>query len=342
MTAVLVCLLAGLSLAVSMALTLAVRRFAIAHGLLDVPNERSSHVIPTPRGGGVAIVLTSVAGFVLLAALHKLDFSLFAALMGGLGVAAIGFRDDRRALPAAVRLGAHLAAALWALAWLGGLPPLQIGHQVVTLGLFGNILGALSIVWVLNLFNFMDGIDGLAASEAVFIVWSGAILAGATNGPAAAAIIFGASCLGFLRWNWPPAKIFLGDVGSGFAGYVIAVLALGVARRDPVGLWTWLILGGVFFVDATLTLVRRLLRWERIYEAHRTHAYQWLARRWNSHGRVTSTVLAVNILGLFPCAMLAHSFPEYAGLLVFVAFVPLSLLAADSGAGRREQVPPPQ
>jgi Fuc2NAc and GlcNAc transferase len=262
MTALEVSLLAALALAVSMALTLAVRRFALSRGLLDVPNERSSHVVPTPRGGGVAIALTAVAGFALLTALHEVDSALFAALAGGLGVAAVGFLDDRRALPAVGRLAVHLAAALWALAWLGGLPPLRIGDRVVELGAVGNIFGALGIVWVLNLFNFMDGIDGLAASEATFIAWSGAMFAGASpagNAVAAAAIIFGASCLGFLRWNWPPARIFMGDVGSGFAGYVIAVLALGAARHDTVGLWTWLILGGALFVDDTATLLRRLL-----------------------------------------------------------------------------------
>jgi Fuc2NAc and GlcNAc transferase len=334
-----VSVLAALALAASTVLTLAVRRFALSRGLLDVPNERSSHVVPTPRGGGVAIALTATTGFALLAALHGLDFDLFAALAGGVGVAAVGFLDDRRALPATGRLAAHLAAALWALAWLGGLPPLRIGDQLVVLGGLGTVIGALGIVWVLNLFNFMDGIDGLAASEATFIAWTGAALTSAGsvgNGAAAAAAIFGASCLGFLRWNWPPARIFMGDVGSGFAGYVIAVLALGTARQNTIGLWTWLILGGAFFVDATVTLVRRLLRGERVYEAHRSHAYQWLARRWGSHGAVTVAVLTVNMLWLLPCAVLADRFPGYAAMLVLVALAPLVLLAIIAGAGRRE------
>lgn len=340
MAAIEVTALAALALAASTVLTLAVRRFALSRGLLDVPNERSSHLVPTPRGGGIAIALTAMAGFALLTALHEVDFALFAALAGGVGVAVVGFLDDRRALPAAGRLAAHLGAALWALAWLGGLPTLRIGDQLVALGALGTVIGALGIVWVLNLFNFMDGIDGLAASEATFIAWSGAALAGAGsigNGTAAAAAIFGASCLGFLRWNWPPARIFMGDVGSGFAGYVIAVLALGTARQNTVGLWIWLILGGAFFVDATVTLVRRLLRGERAYEAHRSHAYQWLARRWGSHGTVTLAVLTVNILWLLPCAVLASRFPHYAAMLVLGALAPLGLLALLAGSGRREE-----
>jgi Fuc2NAc and GlcNAc transferase len=211
---------------------------------------------------------------------------------------------------------------------------------VLTLGVSGTVIGALGVLWVLNLFNFMDGIDGLAASEATFIAWSGGALAAANspaNGAAAAAFIFGASCLGFLRWNWPPARIFMGDVGSGFAGYVIAVLALGTARENTVGLWIWLILGGAFFVDATVTLLRRLLRGERVYEAHRSHAYQWLARRWGSHGTVTLAVLTVNILWLLPCAVLASRAPRYAAMLVVVALAPLALLAVIAGSGRPDE-----
>ena len=331
--------LAGATLATSAALTLAMREFALSRGLLDVPNERSSHKVPTPRGGGAAITLTAMTGFAVLAALHRLDFAVFAALAGGLAVAAVGFLDDRHALPAAVRLSAHAAAALWALAWLGGLPALRVGEHLISLGALGTLIGVLGIVWVLNLFNFMDGIDGLAATEATFVAWAGALLAAAgsaSGGVAAAALTFGASSLGFLRWNWPPARIFMGDVGSGYLGYVIAVLALVATRENPVALWAWLILGGVFFVDATMTLLRRLLRGERAHEAHRSHAYQWLARRWGSHGKVTLAVMAVNLVWLSPCAVLAMRFPGYAAMLVIVALAPLTVLAIALGSGRAE------
>ena len=127
----------------------------------------------------------------------------------------------------------------------------------------------------------------------------------------------------------------MGDVGSGFLGYVIAVLALAAARIDPVALWIWLILGGVFFVDATVTLLRRLLRGERVYEAHRSHAYQWLARRWGSHAKVTCAVLIVNVLWLLPCAVFAMRRPSLAAATVIFAFAPLVLLAIAT-SGRRE------
>lgn len=335
--------LSGATLAASIALTLAMRNFALSRGLLDVPNERSSHKVPTPRGGGAAITVTAMTGFAVLVALHRLDFAVFAALAGGLAVAAVGFVDDRHALPAVVRLCAHVTAALWALAWLGGLPALRVAGHLISLGAFGTVVGVLGIVWVLNLFNFMDGIDGLAATEATFVAWSGAALTAAASGSsgvAAPALIFGASCLGFLRWNWPPARIFMGDVGSGYLGYVIAVLALAATRENPVALWAWLILGGVFFVDATMTLLRRLLRGERTYQAHRSHAYQWLARRWGSHRKVTLAVVAVNLVWLLPCAVLAVRFPGFAAMSVIVALAPLTVLAVALGSGRAETSAP--
>jgi Fuc2NAc and GlcNAc transferase len=332
--------LAGATLAASSALTFGARRFALTRGLLDIPNERSSHTVATPRGGGIAIVITTMTAFAVLAALRKLEFSVFAALAGGLAVAAVGYVDDRRPLPPAARLSAHAAAALWALAWLGGLPPMLVGNQLVSLGVLGTVIGVLGIVWVLNLFNFMDGIDGLAASEATFIAWSGALLTApvtAATGVAAAALVLGAGCIGFLTWNWPPARIFMGDVGSGYLGYVIAVLAVSATRADPVELWIWLILGGAFFVDATVTLVRRVLRGESASQAHRSHAYQWLARRWGSHGRVTVAFLGLNVVWLLPCAVLAATFPSDAILWVVGALAALVPLAAAAGSGRKER-----
>jgi Fuc2NAc and GlcNAc transferase len=141
-------------------------------------------------------------------------------------------------------------------------------------------------------------------------------------------------CCGFLLWNWPPAKIFMGDVGSGYMGYVIVVLALAAARENPAALLVWLILGGVFFCDATVTLVRRLIRGERVYQAHRNHAYQRLARRWGSHRAVTVAVIIVNLAWLFPCAWLASVYPGRAAWIVIIALAPLTLSAFLAGAGQ--------
>jgi Fuc2NAc and GlcNAc transferase len=285
-------------------------------------------------------VLASVIGLILLRVLGAVELSLIVAVLGGgLAVAIVGFIDDRHRVSATVRLPVHAAAALWALSVLGGLPAIQIGDYVLRFGWSGYVVGTLAIMWVLNLFNFMDGIDGIAAAEAVFVVGPGALLSVVSaSGVLAAngAIVFGTACLGFLVWNWAPAKIFMGDVGSGYLGYVIAVLAIASAHDNPTALLWWLILGGVFFCDATVTLIRRLIRRDRVYEAHRSHAYQWLARRWHSHSRVTIAVTAINFCWLLPCALFAADHPHLAGWTVVVAFAPMILLVLFTGAGRAE------
>jgi Fuc2NAc and GlcNAc transferase len=325
----------------SLLLTGWMRRVALSRGLLDVPNARSSHQIPTPRGGGVAIAVAASAGFCLLAAAHRLDVNLLIALLGGgTAVAVVGFVDDHRPLPASIRLAMHAAAATWAVVWLGGLPPLRIADHVVQLGFGGYVLSVLGIVWTLNLFNFMDGIDGIAASEAVFIGVGGALLAilsGFGGVSFGVDLVFAAACGGFLVYNWPPARVFMGDVGSGFVGFVIAVLALATARLNSSAAWEWLLLGAVFFVDATVTLVRRIARGERAQDAHRSHAYQWLARRWKSHRRVTLATIFINVGWCLPCALIATLFPEYALWILVAALTALAVAVATAGAGRPER-----
>jgi Fuc2NAc and GlcNAc transferase len=194
-------LLAIAGFAAAALLTQVMRRVGLRHGLLDVPNARSSHSAPTPRGGGVAVVAVATAGFAALGFSARLDAALCAALAGGLAVAAVGLLDDRRPLRPAVRLAAHAAAAAWAVFWVGGLPPLQFGASAAGSGWLGYVLAVLGIIWAINLFNFMDGIDGIAASEAIFIALAGAalsILMGVSAGVAFAAVVFAAACAGFL------------------------------------------------------------------------------------------------------------------------------------------------
>lgn len=319
-------------------LTAWVRRYALKVHLLDHPNQRSSHTQPTPRGGGLSIVITSLAAASVLWALGEVDTGLALAFIGGgAAVALVGFLDDRGSVRVATRFSVHFLAAIWAMYWLGGLPPLRIGEQLLDLGWIGNVLSVFGLVWALNLFNFMDGIDGLAGSEAACI----GLLAGglafafhAGSGASLLAICLGLAALGFLVWNWPPAKIFMGDVGSGYLGFLIAVLAVADTRTNPAAPFIWLILAGVFFADATATLIRRWRRGERVHEAHRSHAYQHLSRHWNSHQTVTLGVLGINLGVLLPCAALAFLFPQFAGWLALLAVGVLGWLAVWCGAGR--------
>lgn len=293
-------LFAGAAALGSLALTGLVRRYALARALLDVPNARSSHTVPTPRGGGIAIAGVVLGGALLLALVGALPGRVATALVGGGALVAwIGWRDDRRHVPAPLRAAAHAAAALWAVAWLGGLPTISLGAATVPLGGAGWAVAVVGVVWCVNLYNFMDGIDGIAGTEALTTAGAmGAVLLAAGHGAlGTVALLVAGAAAGFLYWNWAPARIFMGDAGSGFLGYVLAVLALAAENAGAVpaiALLTALL--AVFVVDATLTLLRRMARGERWSQAHRSHAYQRAVQSGLSHTQVTLTVLAANVL----------------------------------------------
>ena len=181
----------------------------------------------------------------------------------------------------------------------------------------------------------MDGIDGLAGGEALTVAATAAILlilGGFFSLGLVAAVVAGAGA-GFLLWNWPPAKVFMGDVGSGFLGFLFGTLAASSMTAKPSSFWTWLILLGVFFTDTLITLVRRMVRGEKWYEAHRSHAFQHATARTGSHLKVTAGVLALNLLWLTPLACIAWSQPGLAPLCAAVALTPLVLLALCFRAG---------
>ena len=332
----------GLVFFASVGLTGLLRSFAQRRNLLDHPNERSSHAVATPRGGGLAIAAVVLIFVLVSFLLAQLALDLFLAVfLGGAMVAGIGYRDDHGHVAPAWRLLVHFLAAGLAMFSLGGFPTWQFGAGQLDLGWFGYFFGAFFIVWLLNLYNFMDGIDGIAGSEAIFVA-GGASLIGFVLLPDADTVqrslmmlqfVLIAASLGFLFWNWPPASIFLGDVGSGFLGFVLGVLALYNAELGVLPLWSWLILFGVFLVDATVTLVRRIFRREPWYQAHQCHAYQIASRRWSSHKRVTSAIIVVDVVWLLPLAWLAGLFPEIGWLITFFALLPLILLSTWLGAG---------
>jgi Fuc2NAc and GlcNAc transferase len=284
--------------------TSAVRRYALSR-LMDMPNERSSHSVPTPRGGGLSIPLVWTAGLILMAVLGLLDDRVALALVGGgAAIALLGWIDDHTPLRASVRLVAQLVAAAWTVFLIGAPRSLDLGIAVLPLGTMGAPLAVLGLVWLINLFNFMDGIDGLAGSEAVLggIAFTVVLMLAGQNGLAMCALLLAAASAGFLFWNWPPARIFMGDVGSAFIGFAFGGILLAAQPTNVPALLLLLPLG-VFITDATYTLVRRLLRGERVYEAHRTHIYQQLVQRGWSHREVTLIATMVNAaLGVFATA----------------------------------------
>lgn len=323
----------------SFGLTWVLRRYALARSLLDIPNARSSHSVPTPRGGGVAIVVTFSLAVAFLAATQSLPWSPVAALLGaGAFVALVGFLDDHGHIAARWRLLAHFAAAAWVLAWLGGAPPLKLLGTTFDLGWAGAGLAAVYLVWLLNLYNFMDGIDGIASVEAISVCLGGGLLYVLTGQMALAVLplLLGGAVAGFLYWNFPPARIFMGDAGSGFLGIMLGALSLQAGWVAPELFWSWAILLGVFVCDATFTLIRRLLRGDRVYEAHRSHAYQYASRQFGRHLPVTLAVGALNLCWLLPIALLVGMQKLDGALGVLIAYLPLLALAVKFDAGKLE------
>ncbi len=357
MSVALILMLSVAAFILSVLLTGAVRRYAISRDLLDQPGPRGAHDDAVPRGGGLAIVLTTLTvGAVAFASLPDADWRYFWTLLGGgLAVAAIGFADDHGHVRPHWRLLVHVAAAGWALAWMTHLPnpSRYLGLPIAELTLGAALF---LIVWMINLYNFMDGIDGLAAVETLFLCAVGGLLLylGGATALACLSWTLAAAAAGFLVWNRPPAKIFMGDVGSGFLGYAVAVLMFAShdrgllqweahpvqeAQRAP-HIWPWLILVAILIVDASVTLVRRILRREAFWRPHSMHAYQHAARRWG-HAKVVFGVLLINVVLVLPAALVAWRNIDLRIWLTGGTFAVLAVVVLAFGAGR-PQPPKPQ
>lgn len=321
----------------STVLTGVFRYYAVKSNLMDIPNARSSHVVPTPRGGGISIVVTFLLGSLPLWQTGLIAAKSFWVVMscGGL-VSFIGLVDDHQHLSAKFRFCVHAGAAAGTFFFLKELPSLPWITCDIYLGWPGYFLAAIALIGLLNLYNFMDGIDGIAAVETISVTGGAALILWLNHGNSGYVywlVVLASATVGFLFWNWPPAKIFMGDVCSGFLGFVLGVFAIITSEPDIINIWSWLILLGVFFVDATVTLLRRIIRKERFYQAHRSHAYQILSRRFESHRKVSLGVLFVNVFWLIPLAFVSSRHPSYSFLCVLIAFFPLSVLAIKVGAG---------
>ena len=271
--------------------------------LLDHPNERSSHSSPIPRGAGLVVtpILAAAVGGIGFYG-PKAPASAIAAAGLALALGFVSWRDDRRGLPVVLRLVAHAAAIAAALYVMRDAGPFLGGALPPWLDLAA---AGFLWLWFVNLFNFMDGIDGIAATETALVGFGAAAvaaLAGAAGGLSLIGVSFAAAATGFLWWNWPPAKIFLGDVGSIPLGFLLGWLLLLLAAE---GQWAAaLILPLYYLADATLTLLRRILRRERFWQAHRQHFYQRAARGGMGHAGVTLAVLAAGVV-LILCAAAA-------------------------------------
>ena len=317
-------------------LTWIIKNQAIRLQLLDAPIARSAHSRPIPRGGGVSISLLFAISALYFFLEGIIPTEEFLALIAAFVIALLGILDDLFTLRLRWRITVQLLAAIWVVYWLGGVAPIDFGFFLLTNPLLLSIMGILALIWLLNLYNFMDGIDGIATTELLFVNVMSLFIFINSSDPVAShlsAVLLSAGA-GFLVWNWPPAKIFLGDVGSSFIGFVLGILALMTMQHESLTVWTWFILLGVFVVDATFTLLVRYISGQRWFEGHASHAYQNAAREYKSHAKVTISIVTINCLWLAPLALLSVERPEFGFLICVVALAPLILLALRFKAGK--------
>lgn len=316
---------------------------AVMLHLMQKPNARSSHIQPTPNGGGLGIV---VAG-----SLVGIGLTVFAGWVLGwvvlglaLLLAVVGLRDDIQPLSARLRLVVQVAVCMGLLFALGDVPSISFADTGAFV-LDGWVLTGLLLlagVWWINLYNFMDGIDGIAGVQAVFMLLSAAVLSALVHPESMPSPIWMfmlcvvSATLGFLLLNWPPAKIFMGDVGSTWLAFIVFALALLSIQLGWLSYATWLVLAAVFVTDATVTLLTRMLSGEHWYQPHRNHTYQKFARRWHAHRPVTLLAIGINVLWLIPVAGACVVWSQWVLGWVLLAYAPLVVGAVVLGAGKSD------
>jgi Fuc2NAc and GlcNAc transferase len=302
--------------------------YAIKKDLVDKPNHRSSHTSPTPRGGGIVFPIVLIA-YLMLAYLRKeIDsYYIMALIPSCVFIASIGFLDDCVDIKARWRFLVQIIAVVFCLIVIHGFPFISLGFRQFYIGYWGFFIASIGLLWSINLYNFMDGIDGLAAVEALFIFGFGGYFIFKAGGYALAEIIWitAASVAGFLVWNKPQAKIFMGDAGSTILGFLVMLFALMGENLYHVSILLWLILYGVFGFDASITLIRRIVSGEKYYQAHRLHAFQRLQLLGWDHKQILFRIILINSL-LTVIAFCAYYYPRYLLALSFASLGVLTLL----------------
>src|SRR5574344_2460019 len=303
-------------------LTYFIKNYMIKKSLVAVVNERSSHTVPTPHGGGIALAITWFIGLMYLYFIGEISSNLFYALLFGAVISIVSFFDNIYELSPKIRLIVQSIVAIGGLYFLGGFDTLTFGIFDIQNHMFTNIFAFFMIIWFINLYNFLDGINGYAGSEAIFLSIAGFILFSGNH-----FLVLTVAVLGFLYWNWNRAKIFMGDVGSTLLGYNIAIFTIYYANQQPNSFWIWIILFSVYWFDATLTLIRRKLNKEKLSQAHKKHAYQRLTQSGWSHYKVTNYSIGLNLILFSIVYFISNVFLAFVLALIILA---LSMKFVDS------------
>lgn len=299
---------------ISWALVAIMCQLAPRMGFHDIPNNRSLHTTTKLRGAGIGIAITgTLAGY-----LAGLSMEL---MLCTLSISLLGLWDDRSPLPAFFRLTAQLVLLIFS-GWILALP------LTMSLGL----VALLTATWWVNLFNFMDGVDALASAETLFLLLASSFLGWLihpdvwlASSSATWALALAAATAGFLVHNWPPARIFLGDAGSLYLGFTLCIVAAISIQEGWMQLTTWLILAAIFIIDATVTLLSRIIHGEIWWQPHRSHAYQKLAQHWKEHRTVVSLITTINSFILLPLGLMGQIKPEWGWGIVMCVYLILTI-----------------
>jgi UDP-N-acetylmuramyl pentapeptide phosphotransferase/UDP-N-acetylglucosamine-1-phosphate transferase len=298
----------GISFLISFASIYFIRKIAIKKSIMDFPGERSIHTRATPRGGGLAIVFSWYLYLIYCYFFGFMDVKLLLAMFPGIIIVIVSLFDDLKGLSPYFRILAHLLASALGLLLLGGLNLIDFGMFQLSIKGITNILVLIGMVWCINIFNFLDGIDGYLGSEGVFLFLALALFARDFS-----CLVFAFCIVGFLLWNWPMAKIFCGDVGSTLIGYTLAIFAIYYQNTNRISLIIPIILSGLFWLDATVTLTRRLLNGENPRQRHLKHASQRLIKAGFTHSHVLLIGWAINsflfvfaLIGFFNSPLLPY------------------------------------
>jgi Fuc2NAc and GlcNAc transferase len=316
----------------STALSLIYKKIATDLNILSVKNHRTLHYIPTPRGGGIVFSLLSILAIFLIFWNWQLTEELLLALVvGGFTATLSGFVDDIKNIRARFKLIIQFSLACWVVfcLYFGELLSLGLTPLYITIPIL-----LLIMVWMMNAYNFIDGIDGMAASGSIFISMALALVLFLTDGPIeiiAIFILMTSTIIGFILFNWPPATLFMGDAGSVFLGYTFGVLLLFTVLNNDISIWVWLTVFGYFFADTMVTQIIRVVLLKKWYLAHRSHAYQNLARITESHLKVTSGVILYNIIWILPLTIWSALQPEMEILAAILAITPAVVVAYKYG-----------
>lgn len=321
----------------SFIITYVMKSYANKKGMHALISDRSSHKTLTPHGGGVAIVISFISAVLVGYYFDYFDFdiTLSIILCGGV-IALVGLYDDHKPTSALSRLIIQLICATTAIIVLGGLPKIHYGVFSLEFGHIGYIIGILFLVWMTNLYNFMDGIDGFASLEAMTTTGCMVIvLMVSTEFESIWHLnnLLVASVLGFFFWNFPKAKIFMGDVGSYFLGFVSGVIMIKSWNFNIDIIFSWVIMLAVFITDSTYTLINRVLRKKKFYLPHRSHAYQIASRKLKSHVKVSVLLVIINILWLFPLAFFVATKQLHPLTGLAFSYLPLTIMVWFIGAG---------